>query len=66
MDKVWVIHEIEIDRYTERVKFHGVATSKEERDRISGQNPQAEVTEIEPDYDITEYGAGNFHKRPNW
>lgn len=66
MEKVWVIHEIETDRYGERVKFHGVATTEEERDRISGRNPDAVVTAIEPDYDIIKYGAETFHEAPNW
>ena len=66
MNKVWVIHEIETDRYTERVKFHGVATNEEDRDHISARNPNATVTEIESDYDIIAYGAVRFHEAPGW
>lgn len=65
-NRVWVIHEIETSRYDERVKFHGVATTKDERDRISNRNPNAVVTEIEADCDLIEYGAENFHEEPSW
>jgi len=64
--KVWIVHEIEVDRYADRVKFHGIATSEEERERLSRRNPDATVTEIEPDTDVTEYGAESFHETPSW
>ena len=64
--KVWIVHEIEVDRYADRVKFHGIATNEEERERLSRRNPDATVTEIEPDTDVTEYGAESFHETPSW
>lgn len=59
MSKVWLIHEIESDRYTDYVMIHGIATSVEIRDRISACHPYATVTEIETDRDISKYGADN-------
>ena len=63
---VWIIHEIESDRYSEQVVFHGVATTEEERDRIAASNPQATVTQVEADYNLTEMGASTFHQEPSY
>ncbi len=63
---VWVIHEIESDRYSEEVFFHGVATTEKERDRIAARNPRATVTKLRVDYDISERGASVFHEIPSY
>ena len=63
---VWVIHEIESGRYSEEVLFHGVATTEEDRDRISSANPNATVTKVETGYNLIERGASNFHQEPSY
>lgn len=66
--KVWIVHTLKVDRYTEEVVFYGVATTEKERDRIATCDRAAVITELKTDvsYLAGIEGACNFHEGPSW
>jgi hypothetical protein len=66
MDKVFIIHDIKHDRYDDTVRFFGVATTEDERDRISNLKPGATVTEIETDCYTEVEGFELTRGCPSW